>query len=214
MVLAIYAAASYLFEPAIQTGPSVSPSNRNTQPPRPSAVVFLLVMLFTMSYAFSTSSLRPLSHKSDFVWKGSLLGSSPLMPHQVVPVQSNSVEFSDCKRNPLPPSTVFPGPGERPKDFHVFDDVLLVVFFSHPRYDVNLEGYREVYSKYFPNVSCTSRPVRYLMRGMGQILFVGPTSREDRGFRNSYDVFVDSYHSDEDYGVGWYKMGGRMVSSV
>jgi hypothetical protein len=38
----------------------------------------------------------------------------------------------------------------------VFDDVLLISFFSHPRYDVNLDAYREAYSKYFPNVSATA----------------------------------------------------------
>ena len=33
-----------------------------------------------------------------------------------------------------------------------FQDVLLIVFFSHARYDVNLDLYRETYTPYFPNV--------------------------------------------------------------
>lgn len=33
-----------------------------------------------------------------------------------------------------------------------FDDILLIVFFSHARYDVNLDLYRAAYSPYFPNV--------------------------------------------------------------
>ena len=35
-----------------------------------------------------------------------------------------------------------------------FDDILLIVFFSHARYDVNLDLYHEAYSAYFPNVRC------------------------------------------------------------
>jgi hypothetical protein len=37
-------------------------------------------------------------------------------------------------------------------DYHEFDSVLLVVFFSHARYDANLDLYKEAYAKYFPNV--------------------------------------------------------------
>jgi hypothetical protein len=37
-------------------------------------------------------------------------------------------------------------------DYHEFDSVLLVVFFSHARYDANLDLYKETYAKYFPNV--------------------------------------------------------------
>jgi hypothetical protein len=44
-----------------------------------------------------------------------------------------------------------------------------------------------------------------------QILFIGPASREDRGFLHSYDVVVDSYMAEEDISAGWFKMGGRMV---
>ncbi|KAJ7090495.1 hypothetical protein C8R44DRAFT_720213 [Mycena epipterygia] len=100
---------------------------------------------------------------------------------------------SACVRRSLPVSSEYVGPGARP-DFHAFDDVLLVVFFSHARYDINLDGYREVYSAHFPN-----------------ILFIGPASREDRGFLHSYDVVMDSYMEEEDISAGWFKMGGRMA---
>ncbi|KAJ7662887.1 hypothetical protein B0H17DRAFT_952953 [Mycena rosella] len=114
------------------------------------------------------------------------------MPHQF-DATYNLTQTADCVRRPLPSSSLYVGPGARP-DFHAFDDVLLVVFFSHARYDMNLDGYREVYSPYFPN-----------------ILFVGPGSREDRGFMHSYDVVLDSYMSDEDFNADWWKMGGRMA---
>lgn len=54
-----------------------------------------------------------------------------------------------CKRKPLSFGPLRP-PEER--TYTTFDDVLLVVFFSHARYDVNLDYYREVYAEYFPNV--------------------------------------------------------------
>lgn len=47
-----------------------------------------------------------------------------------------------------------------------------------------------------------------------QILFIGPASREDRGFMYSYDVVLDSYMAHEDFNSGWFKMGGRMVRSI
>ncbi|KAJ7764132.1 hypothetical protein DFH07DRAFT_916931 [Mycena maculata] len=110
------------------------------------------------------------------------------------PVTAPGATSDRCVRRPLPVSSEYIGPGARP-DFHAFDDVLLVVFFSHDRYDINLDGYREVYSPYFPN-----------------ILFIGPASREDRGFiMHSYDVVLDSYLSREDFDAGWFKMGGRMA---
>ncbi|KAG9041580.1 hypothetical protein FS837_012055 [Tulasnella sp. UAMH 9824] len=110
-----------------------------------------------------------------------------------IPSPVNSLALStssaQCIRPPLPPSTQWNGT----RTFHAFDDVLLVVFFSHARYDVNLDAHREAYAPYFPN-----------------ILYIGPASREDKGFNHSYDVFVDSYQSDEDFS-GWYKMAGRMA---
>ncbi|KAI6041382.1 hypothetical protein EDC04DRAFT_2669187 [Pisolithus marmoratus] len=76
-----------------------------------------------------------------------------------------------------------------------FDNILLIVFFSHARYDANLDYHKEVYSNYFPN-----------------ILYIGPATREDAGFAHSYDVYVDSYQSDEDLSDPWnYKMAGRMA---
>ncbi|KAJ7252611.1 hypothetical protein C8J57DRAFT_1661716, partial [Mycena rebaudengoi] len=103
-----------------------------------------------------------------------------------------AVNLTSCQRNPLPPSSAYPGPGARPEGFHAFDDILLVVFFSHARYDMNLDGYREVYSRYFPN-----------------ILFIGTASREDKGLLHSYDVVLDSYMSGDDFGGGWFKIAGR-----
>ncbi|KAG2343237.1 hypothetical protein BDR05DRAFT_976047 [Suillus weaverae] len=81
------------------------------------------------------------------------------------------------------------------ENYDRFDNILLVVFFSHARYGANLDYHREVYSDYFPN-----------------ILYIGPASREDSGFNHSYDVFVDSYHSDENLtDPSYYKMAGRMA---
>ena len=43
------------------------------------------------------------------------------------------------------------------------------------------------------------------------MIFVGPGSREDKGFDHSYDVVVDSYQSDEDFSdPNFYKMAGRV----
>ncbi|KAL5519935.1 hypothetical protein ACEPAG_1595 [Sanghuangporus baumii] len=96
-----------------------------------------------------------------------------------------------CTRVPLPSENFFTGN----RTYREFDDVLLVVFFSHARYDANLDYYREVYSEFFPNM-----------------VFVGPKNREDKGFEHSYDVLVDSYESEEDIS-DWsnYKMAGRMA---
>ncbi|KAF8440820.1 hypothetical protein L210DRAFT_3399850 [Boletus edulis BED1] len=76
-----------------------------------------------------------------------------------------------------------------------FSNILLVVFFSHPRYATNLDFHREVYADYFPN-----------------IVYVGPATREDKGFAHSYDVLVDSFQSEEDLSDPlFYKMAGRMA---
>lgn len=75
-----------------------------------------------------------------------------------------------------------------------FDNVLLIVFFSHPRYDVNLDYHLEMYQDYFPN-----------------ILYVGPQTREDAGHKGVSDVLVDGFKSDEDLDGDWYKMAGRMA---
>jgi hypothetical protein len=56
----------------------------------------------------------------------------------------------NCVRKPLPLSTLR---SNQSRDYHAFDNVLLIVFFSHARYDVNLDYYQDVYSDYFPNVN-------------------------------------------------------------
>lgn len=59
---------------------------------------------------------------------------------------------STCRRGNLPSLDYYPGP----RTYHEFGDVLLIVFFSHARYDVNLEYYKNVYSEFFPNVSSST----------------------------------------------------------
>lgn len=96
-----------------------------------------------------------------------------------------------CNRRPLPSHSHT----KTLENYDCFDNILLIVFFSHARYGANLDYHREVYSDYFPN-----------------ILYIGPASREDSGFDHSYDIFVDSYHSDEDLtDPSYYKMAGRMA---
>ena len=58
-----------------------------------------------------------------------------------------------CRRNTLPLLPITPASS---RSYHEFDDVLLVVFFSHARYNINIEYYREVYAEYFPNVRTIS----------------------------------------------------------
>ena len=75
------------------------------------------------------------------------------MDHIYLPaVDSNSHEPS-CTRTPLPSLEYFSGE----RTYHHFDDVLLIVFFSHARYDVNLDYYRETYAEFFPNVNSNVR---------------------------------------------------------
>lgn len=48
-----------------------------------------------------------------------------------------------------------------------------------------------------------------------KIVFVGPESREDKGFLHSYDVLVDSYQSYEDLSdPEYYKMAGRVCTNI
>jgi hypothetical protein len=61
-----------------------------------------------------------------------------------------------------------------------FDDILLIVFFSHARYDVNLDLYREAYSPYFPNVSGKSiiqLYTRVITRSCRSFLLVQPVEK-------------------------------------
>lgn len=44
-----------------------------------------------------------------------------------------------CPRTPLPSVS-----WHQPRIYHEFDNVLLIVFFSHARYDVNLDNYKQV----------------------------------------------------------------------
>lgn len=53
-----------------------------------------------------------------------------------------------CPRKPLQSLSFFP----HQRQYHAFDNILLIVFFSHARYDANLDYYKEVYSEFFPNV--------------------------------------------------------------
>lgn len=119
-----------------------------------------------------------------------ITGFSPVAP-------SNSGHLGDIgnTRHCIPkqsPSHLF---SQLQGNYSHFDNILLIVFFSHARYDANLDYHKEVYSNYFPN-----------------ILYIGPATREDAGFTHSYDVYVDSYQSDEDTSDPWnYKMAGRMA---
>ncbi|KAH9980293.1 hypothetical protein BGW80DRAFT_1556876 [Lactifluus volemus] len=107
-------------------------------------------------------------------------------------IQSLPASQPVCQRRPLHFS---PPQSSENRTYTHFDDVLLIVFFSHPRYDTNLDFYREVYTEYFPNM-----------------LFVGPANREDAGFDHSYDVLVDTYQAQEDLSdPDLYSMGGRMA---
>jgi len=115
----------------------------------------------------------------------------------------------NCVRKPLPLSTLR---SNHSRHYHAFDNVLLIVFFSHPRYDVNLDYYQDIYSDYFPNVSFFLCIV-FIDLTWVQILFIGPASREDKGFLHSYDVLVDSYQAHEDLSDPLvYNMAGRVKS--
>ncbi|KAJ6514142.1 hypothetical protein DFH09DRAFT_1374069 [Mycena vulgaris] len=188
--LALYAALSYLID-----SPAESPASMTTsaffRPRRTLMLVGLTFAPLLVMLAFNPP--KPIPYPAPFVWSNATGAPERLMPHQFDPTY-NLTQNTSCVRRPLPSSSVYVGPGTRP-DFHAFDDVLLVVFFSHDRYDINLDGYREVYSPYFPNTD----------------IVIGPASREDRGFMHSYDVVLDSYHSYEDFDADWFKMGGRMA---
>ncbi|CAE6403444.1 unnamed protein product [Rhizoctonia solani] len=98
-----------------------------------------------------------------------------------------------CPRKPLPKLSGRKETKKRARVTSAFDNVLLIVFFSHARYDVNLDYHLEMYQDYFPN-----------------ILYVGPQTREDAGHKGVYDVLVDGFKSDEDLSGDWFKMAGRV----
>ncbi|KAF7324508.1 hypothetical protein MKEN_00491500 [Mycena kentingensis (nom. inval.)] len=195
-LLAIYAAASYLLDgttTAEGNSAAGSPKGKANYPRR--SLTLLVPLLAPFLLVLAVSPLVPIPRPT-----ASFRPEQPrLMPHQYAAEYPDRPVFNanasaSCTRRPLPRSSEYFGTGGSRPDFHAFDDVLLVVFFSHARYDVNLDGYREVYSSYFPN-----------------ILFIGPGTREDRGFLYSEDVVVDTYESEDDYNAGWLKMGGRMA---
>lgn len=80
------------------------------------------------------------------------LSALGLLDHVYVSPDTVSTQPA-CDRSPLPSMNYF----SDERTYHQFDDVLLIVFFSHARYDVNLDYYREVYAEFFPNVSAISR---------------------------------------------------------
>jgi len=127
--------------------------------------MFLLFLLLT--YVTMTSPLPHTHSSKQLLWNNvSDLAQCQLVPHKLFPLQYPSKE---CVR-PLPHSS-------RPRpSFHVF---LLVSSFSHPRYNVNPDAYRETCSKYFPNVSVTvtksSAKAACAIDLVSQILFItGP----------------------------------------
>ncbi|KAJ7479116.1 hypothetical protein FB451DRAFT_1395716 [Mycena latifolia] len=190
-VLSLYAAVSHLLDAPVSSYNTPPTSSSTMWPPRRGFIRLTLVFI-TLLVGLAMAPLCPLPSSPP----ASFVSHTP-MPHQHPPYNLTHVSDSvapTCVRRPLPPSTLYAGPHPTRPSFTAFDDVLLVVFFSHPRYDINLDAYREVYSAYFPN-----------------ILYIGPGSREDRGFLHSHDVVVDSYMAAEDFDADWFKMSGRMA---
>ena len=82
-----------------------------------------------------------------------LMDALSFMDHIYPPAFDPASHEPSCTRTPLPSLDYFSGE----RTYHHFDDVLLIVFFSHARYDVNLDYYRETYAEFFPNVSSNIR---------------------------------------------------------
>ena len=152
---------------------------------------------------------------------GSIIGATKAILFRLEhPILVSNVQLwrapSSCQRRPLPFSPPRDSNSYINRKSTHFDDVLLIVFFSHARYDTNLDSYHDVYSEYFPNVMppplhTTAFP-HLPLSIKTQILFIGPASREDAGFDHSFDVFVDTFHAAEDLSnPDEYKMGGRMA---
>jgi hypothetical protein len=85
---------------------------------------------------------------------GSILGAIEAVPFrsEKPPAAFDILSFPGqpvCQRRPLRFSPPHSSDGRK---YRHFDNVLLIVFFSHARYDTNLDFYREVYAEYFPNV--------------------------------------------------------------
>jgi hypothetical protein len=84
---------------------------------------------------------------------GSIIGANEaILSRSEHPILvSNAPLRPTCQRRPLhfsPP----PDSESDSRTYRHFEDVLLIVFFSHARYDTNLDFYRDVYAEYFPNV--------------------------------------------------------------
>ncbi|KAJ7912217.1 hypothetical protein B0H13DRAFT_2660188 [Mycena leptocephala] len=202
--LAIYAALSYFLD-GLTASAAATKTASQAWPRRYSFVLPCLTLVPFLVLA--CSPLTPIPHSGSYAWNATTAHSPRLMPHQYDAsynltrnANGSTALDSACVRRPLPISSEYVGPGARP-DFHAFDDVLLVVFFSHARYDINLDGYREVYSVYFPNVRIASNSVCWV-----------PTARiADSCTRTMSGGLV---HAEEDISAGWFKMGGRMTKLI
>lgn len=176
--VALWASISYVSEELYKSHHSYdTPENESSIPTRRrrsiAGAVFAILGLGSIIGATEAILFRP---------------EHPILASNVLPLPARPA----CQRRPLHFSPLRDSDSRKYKHF---DDVLLIVFFSHARYDTNLDSYRELYAEYFPN-----------------ILFIGPANREDAGFDHSYDVFVDTYHAAEDLSnPDEYKMGGRLA---
>ncbi|KAI6147328.1 hypothetical protein BKA82DRAFT_4152496 [Pisolithus tinctorius] len=128
-----------------------------------------LAFVFSLAYSYTISAYWIAGFSPAASWNGYRLGDIE-NTQLCTPKQSPSHSFSQPQGN-----------------YSHFDNILLIVFFSHARYNANLDYHKEVYSSYFPNAT--------------SILYIGPASREDAGFAHSYDVY-DPWN---------YKMAGRMA---
>ncbi|KAI6114180.1 hypothetical protein F5141DRAFT_1213305 [Pisolithus sp. B1] len=158
------------------------------EPPIQRSRIVILILAFMLFFAFSYTLvghwIAGFSPVASFEqWSVSeIVGNS----RQCIPKQSPSLLVSQLQG-----------------DYSHFDNILLIVFFSHARYDANLDYHKEVYFKLLPKCKYP----------WARILYIGPATREDAGFIHSYDVYVDSYQSDEDISDPWnYKMAGRITS--
>jgi hypothetical protein len=79
------------------------------------------------------------------------LGQDPPKSPEIVPSVSRLLHPTEvvCIRNARPLSSI----RDEDRVYHAFDNILLIVFFSHARYDANLDYYRATYEEFFPNVS-------------------------------------------------------------
>jgi hypothetical protein len=112
-------------------------------------LVVLVALVATTLYLTFRSHYLALSLPQSYPWSSSL----PQRSHANLPTLISS-SLITCPRRALVSQEYFKERNKGKKPYEAFDNVLLVVFFSHARYDVNLDYYREVYGEFFPNVSC------------------------------------------------------------